>query len=75
MDRMTVDVALEALTVAMPYYGIVTSALALYLVLALACLTRETGAVLPAAFCISELWSRRYKQAALWSTAFLPTLI
>lgn len=75
MDRMTVDVALAALTVGFAYYAAVGSSAGLYSVLLLACLTRETGVLLVAAAGIFELWSRRFTRAFCWASAALPAAI
>ena len=74
MDRMTVDGAMAALTVAFAYFLKTRSPAKLYVVLALACLARETGVLLVAGCCISELIFRRFARAAFWATACLPTL-
>lgn len=74
MDRMTVDVAIAALTVGLAYYTSIRSTPRLYCVLVLACLARETGALLLAAMCIYELWSRRWARALFWATATIPML-
>lgn len=75
MDRMTVDVALAALTVGFAYYAAARSTAGLYCVLLLACLTRETGALLVAAVFVFELWSRRFTRAFFWASAALPAAI
>ena len=74
MDRMTVDGALAALTAGSAYFSVRRSTVRLYLVLVLACLTRETGALLVAGCCLSELAARHFARAFLWSTSCLPTL-
>jgi hypothetical protein len=74
MDRMTVDVAIAAVTVGLAYYTSIQSTPRLYGVLVLACLARETGVLLVAAMCIYELWSRRFERALLWATASIPML-
>lgn len=74
MDRMTVDGCLAALSVAFAYFLKTRSASKLYVVLVLACLARETGALLLAGCCISELIFRRFGRAALWGTACLPSV-
>ena len=74
MDRMTVDGSLAALSVAFAYFLKTRSTAKLYVVLALACLARETGVLLVAACCISELLIRRFAPAVLWGTACLPNL-
>jgi hypothetical protein len=71
MDRMTVDVALAALTVAFAYY-LRRLSWRLFVVLAAAMLARETGALLLAGYCGSLLWERRIARAAWFSLAALP---
>jgi hypothetical protein len=79
IDRMTVDVALAALCVAFVRYakrpspGQLSSPGRLYLVLALAPLVRDTGALLIAAECGYDLWGKRWRRAAGFATAILPT--
>ncbi len=73
-DRMTVDGALTALTVGFAYFVSARSSAKVYLVLVLACLTRETGAFLVAGCCIFELWERRFTRTVIWATACLPAL-
>ena len=65
---------LAALSVAFAYFLKTRSAPKLYVVLVLACLARETGALLVAGCCISELIFRRFGRAALWGTACLPSV-
>jgi hypothetical protein len=74
MDRMTVDVALAALTVGFAYYWTTQSWPKLLLVLLLACLVRETGGLLVGGCCIFELLSKRLGRSLLWASASLPTL-
>lgn len=74
MDRMVVDCALTALSVAFAYYTQTRSMAKLYLVLVLACLTRETGALLVAGCCVFELLERRFTRSLVWATACLPSL-
>jgi hypothetical protein len=74
MDRMTVDGSLAALSVAFVYFVKTRSAAKLYVILVLACLARETGALLLVGCCISEFVFRRFSRAVLWGTAGLPTL-
>jgi hypothetical protein len=79
IDRMTVDVALAALCVAFLRYakkqaqGKPADA-GLYLVLALVPLVRDTGALLIAAQCGYELSRKRWRRAAGFATAILPTV-
>jgi hypothetical protein len=72
MDRMTVDVALAALTVAFAVYWRTGAATKLFIVLVLACLTRETGAFLAGACCLVELFRRRWIRAIVWASTALP---
>jgi hypothetical protein len=73
LDRLTVDLVLTALCIGFAYYAKVEVPGALYAVLVLAGLSRETGLVLTAAFCIFLLARRRFMQAALFSTPVLFT--
>jgi hypothetical protein len=73
MDRMTVDIALAALSVAFVRYAKKQSTIPLYLVLMLAPLVRDTGALLIAAQCGYDLWGKRWRRAAAFATAILPT--
>jgi hypothetical protein len=75
MDRLTVDVALVALCVAFALYVTHASLAAVYVVLAAAALTRETGLVLIAAYVIWLLWDRKLSSAALFVTAAFPALL
>jgi hypothetical protein len=75
MDRMTVDVGIAAFTVGLAYYATIRSTARLYCVLLLACLARETGALLLAATWTYELWSGRFARALGYATACIPMLI
>ncbi|HEX5226196.1 MAG TPA: hypothetical protein VFW44_00735 [Bryobacteraceae bacterium] len=75
MDRMTVDIALAAFTIAFAIYLKEGPAWKLFVVLLLACLVRETGLLLVAAVGLFELVHRRFSRAALWSAATVPMLI
>ena len=75
MDRMTVDVALAALTIGLAWYATIRSTAGLYCVLVLACLARETGALLLAATCACEMWSGRFARALVYATACFPMLL
>jgi energy-converting hydrogenase Eha subunit C len=75
MDRMTVDVALVAFTVAFAFYWRTGAWVKVFIVLTLACLVRETGVVLAGACCLLELFSRRFARAALWASTALPILV
>jgi hypothetical protein len=72
MDRMTVDVALAALTVAFAFYWRTGAWTKLFVVLTLACLVRETGAFLAGACCLAELLNRRIVRAVAWASSVLP---
>ncbi len=72
MDRMTVDVALAALTVAFAVYWKTGSWWKLFIVLVLACLVRETGLLLVAGVSLFELLNRRFARATLWASASVP---
>jgi hypothetical protein len=74
LDRMTVDGLLAALCIAFAYYGVYQPSWKIYPVLLLAPLSRETGLVLPAAFCLFCIFHRRFKEAALGMAMTLPWL-
>jgi hypothetical protein len=74
MDRMVVDVALAALTVAFAYYWETRSWAPVYLVLLLACLVRETGVILIAGSAIFELSRKQFSRSLLWASAASPML-
>ncbi len=72
LDRLTVDLSMTALAVGFAYYAKVESRWRLYAVLALAGLSRETGLLLIAAYCLSRLAQRKFVQTAIFATAGLP---
>src|SRR5579863_7687386 len=72
MDRMTVDVALAAFTVAFAFYWRTGASTKLFVVLMLACLVRETGVFLAGGCCLVEFFSRRWVRAAVWASTALP---
>lgn len=74
MDRMTVDVSLEAFTVAFALYWKIDSRWKLFLIVLLACLARETGLLFVAGLCVFELVHRRFARALQWSAAALPAI-
>jgi hypothetical protein len=74
MDRMTVDVALAAFTVAFAFYWRTGAWAKLFIALVLACLVRETGLVLVAGACLFELLNRRFARVALWASTAAPML-
>jgi hypothetical protein len=71
MDRLVVDVGLAALTAAFLYYSRSPS-WKLFLVLACAALTRETGILLILAYCASLLWRREVRMAAIFALSAIP---
>jgi hypothetical protein len=75
IDRMTVDVALAALCVALVLYSREKSVPKIYVVLLLAPLVRETGALLIAAVCGYELTRKCWRRAAVFATAILPAAV
>jgi hypothetical protein len=74
MDRMTVDIALAALTIGFAVYLRNAPAWKLFVVLVLACLVRETGLLLVGGVWLFDLIQRRFARVALWSCAALPML-
>jgi hypothetical protein len=72
IDRMTVDVALAALTVAFAVCWKTGSWRMLFIVLLLACLVRETGLLLVAAAGLFDWINRRFARGVLWASASLP---
>jgi hypothetical protein len=75
MDRMTVDVALAAFTVAFALYWRTGAWTRLFIVLALACLARETAVLLVGGCCLAELFNRRWARVAMWASTALPALV
>ena len=73
IDRLTVDVALAACCVGFALYFREWTPWKLWLVLAAAALTRETGLLLIAACILWLLMQRRFRPALLFITAVLPT--
>jgi hypothetical protein len=74
IDRMTVDIALAAFTVAAAFYWRAGAWWKLFVVLALGCLARETAALLVSGFCLAELLNRRWGRVVLWASSALPAL-
>jgi hypothetical protein len=72
MDRMTVDVALAAFTVAFAVYWRTGAGWKLFVTLLLACLVRETALLLVAGVSLFELLHRRLPRALLWASSALP---
>ena len=75
IDRTLVDITLAALTAGFVLYARQGAGWKLYLTLACACLTRETGILLPASYCLYLLWKRRLLKACLFATSALPALV
>ncbi len=75
MDRMVVDGALAALTVAFALYWTSGKWIGLFIVLVLACLVRETGLLLIAGVCLFELLNRRFARVVLWASTALPMFL
>ncbi len=73
-DRMTQDGALTALAVGFAYFVRTKKFASLYLLLVMACLTRESGTVLVAGCIFFELLSKRFARSVIWATACLPML-
>ncbi|HEY2663539.1 MAG TPA: hypothetical protein VGI47_04315 [Candidatus Binataceae bacterium] len=73
-DRMTVDGVLTALCVGFLLYSSEGSNRRLYLCLTLAALTRETGFLLVASYCLWLLSKRRLTGAVWFATSALPAL-
>lgn len=74
IDRMTIDVALAAFWVGFAVYAARSDSRGLYWVLALAALTRETGFVLAATYCLYMLWQKQTVKALWAALALLPSL-
>lgn len=75
LDRMTIDLPLAALTVAFALYaGSTTNRTALYTVLTVAPLVRETGIILTAGWFVHSALRRDWRALALSAATALPTL-
>ena len=72
IDRLTVDVALAACCVGFALYAREWRPVKLYVVVAAAALSRETGMLLIAACVLWLLVERRFRDASLFATAALP---
>jgi hypothetical protein len=72
LDRMTVDLALVALMAGVFYFHETNQLKKMFVAMALLCLTRETGAVIVAAFVAWFLIRRRWKPALGALMAALP---
>jgi len=75
VDRMTVDVALAAFTVAFALYWRTGAWTKLFVVLVLACLARESGVFLAGGCCLVELFNRRLVRAVIWASTVLPAFV
>lgn len=76
IDRMTVDLALGALTAALAYQLISgrDKGPGLWLTLAAAGLVRETGLLLASGCVLAAVYRRDFHKALLWSSAAVPAL-
>ncbi|MGO9230792.1 MAG: hypothetical protein ACLQKA_16495 [Bryobacteraceae bacterium] len=72
LDRLTVDIALAALTIGFALYWRSGPLWKLYLVLVLAPLARETGFLLLAAYCLHAVFERHWSRAAAMASAGIP---
>ncbi len=75
LDRLTIDLAATSLCMGFAYHVEIESRWRLFAVLVLACLSRETCLLLPAAFCSSLLARRQFRRAALFALAPCPALL
>jgi hypothetical protein len=75
MDRMTVDVAVAALTAGFAVYWKAGVRWKVYAVCVLAGLAHETGLLIAGGACLFELLQRRFARAALWASAALPLFV
>jgi hypothetical protein len=74
IDRLVVDVALAALIIGFAVYASGSPSWKLYLILAASALVRDTGFFLVAAYCLSFIFGRRWKSAAIFATSAIPAL-
>jgi hypothetical protein len=72
IERMTIDIALAALAVGLALWAEQRRLWALYAVVLLAPLARETGLLLMAGCVAAALGERQWKRAVVFSTAALP---
>ncbi|MGA2268883.1 MAG: hypothetical protein ABSH44_10490 [Bryobacteraceae bacterium] len=72
LDRLTVDLAFTSLCIGFALYVRLKQDANACVVLALACLSRETGLVLAGAACLSLAVERRFAKAAALATAVAP---
>ena len=75
IERMTVDIALAALAVGFALWAEQRRVWALYAVVLLAPLARETGLLLVAGCVAAALGERQWKRAVVFSTAALPCAV
>jgi hypothetical protein len=74
IDRMTIDVAVGALTALFAFQFLAHRERWLWFTLAAAALARETGLMLAGAAVLAALLRRDFRRAALWASAALPAL-
>ena len=74
LDRLTVDVALAAITAGLIYYAGRQNWSAAAALCALACLVRESGLLLPAALAVWCVMERRWLRAAAMAVSVVPAL-
>lgn len=72
LNRMTVDIALAALTVGFAWYSGRGLSAPLLSILALAALARETGLLLAGGYCLYWIFQRQSRAAALSMATLLP---
>ena len=72
IDRMTVDLPFVTLFLGFAYYLRSGSLPKLWIIAALACLTRETGLCVVAGYAFYLLWRREYIKHLLFLTSMLP---
>jgi hypothetical protein len=74
LDRLCVDIALAALTIAFALYW-KDEPVKLYLVLVLATLAKETGFLLLAGYCLYQLFQRQWSKMIVMATAGVPAAL
>ena len=74
IDRMTIDVAVGALTALFAFQFLAHRERWLWFTLAAAALARETGLMLAGAAVLAALLRRDFRRAVLWASAALPAL-
>lgn len=75
IDRLTVDIALAALTIGFALYWRAGPLWKLYLVLLFAPLAKETGVLLLAAYCLYAIFGKHWARAAAMGSAGIPAAI